>query len=132
MKKLLSLLPLIALSLGFSSCCSMFGLPAGGAGYTTETHQVKTSSYETVTEEIYVEDSSGKGGMMQTVEKQVPGYKTVTRRVRVPCQKCVRRYCPKKDCCGSTSEEYLKMVTAQGPTGSPFIGLVPTMRKLAE
>ena len=39
---------------------------------------------------------------------------------------------PEKDCCGTTSEAYMKMATAQGPVGSPNIGLIPTMRKLAE
>jgi len=129
MKKLLSLLTLAALSLGFSSCCSMCGLPASGAGYRTETKQVKLCGYDTVTEQVY---TGGKGGMVETIEKQVPRYKTVTKRVKVPCSQCVRYYCPKKDCCGTTSETTIKMATAQGPTGSPHIGLIPTMRKLAE
>ena len=134
MKKLLSLLTLAALSLGFSSCCSMFGMPASGAGYRTETRQVKTCHYDIVTEEVYTagDSKSGKGGMVETIEKKVPRYKTVTRKFRVPCSQCVRYYCPKKDCCGTTSDSTIKMATAQGPTGSPHIGLIPTMRKLAE
>ena len=132
MKKLLSLLTLAALSLGMSSCCSMFGASTGTAGYTTTTHQVKTCGYDIVTEQVYTANADGKGGMTQTVEKRVPRYKTVTRKNRVPCQKCLRIYCPKKDCCGSTSEAFMKMSTAQGATGAPNIGLVPTMRKLAE
>ncbi|MBG7606757.1 MAG: hypothetical protein IZT59_01825, partial [Verrucomicrobia bacterium] len=48
MKKFLSLVTLAALSLGFSSCCSMFGMPASGAGYRTETKQVKTCGYDIV------------------------------------------------------------------------------------
>ena len=131
MKKLLSLLTLAALSMGFSSCCSMFG--TGSAQYRTETRQVKTCHYDIVTEQVDTGSSkSGKGGMVETIEKKVPRYKTVTKKVRIPCQSCVRFYCPKKDCCGTTSESYRKMVTAQGPVGSPHIGLVPTMRKLAE
>jgi hypothetical protein len=129
MKKFLKLLPVVAITLSFSSCCSMFGLCTGTAGYRTETKQVKTSKYETVTEEIR---TGGKGGMVQTVEKKVPIYKTVTRKVRVPCEPRVRLYCPKKDCNGTTSEAALKMTSAQGPTGSPSIGLMPTMKKLAE
>lgn len=132
MKKLLSLLTLIALSLGFSSCCSMFGLASNSSGYRTETRQVKTCGYEIVTEQVYTANADGKGGMTETVEKRVPRYKTVTKKTRIPCQKCTRIYCPKKDCCGTTSEAFMKMSTAQGPTGSPHIGLVPTMRKLAE
>jgi hypothetical protein len=132
MKKLLSLLTLVALSMGFSSCCSMFGLGSNSAGYRTETRQVKTCHYDIVTEEVYTANPSGKGGMTETIEKKVPRYKTVTKKVRVSCGSCVRFYCPKKDCCGTTSESYRKRVTAQGPVGSPNIGLVPTMRKLAE
>jgi hypothetical protein len=132
MKKLLSLLTLVALSMGFSSCCSMFGLGSNSAGYRTETRQVKTCHYDIVTEEVYTANPSGKGGMTETIEKKVPRYKTVTKKVRVSCGSCVRFYCPKKDCCGTTSESCRKRVTAQGPVGSPHIGLVPTMRKLAE
>lgn len=134
MKKLLSLLTLAALSMGFSSCCSMFGLPTSTAGHRMETVQVRTCGYDTVTEQIVTsgDAKSGKGGMVQTVEKQVPRYKTVTRKVRIPCPDCTRFYCPKKDCCGTTSEQTMKMATAQGPVGSPHIGLIPTMRKLAE
>lgn len=35
-------------------------------------------------------------------------------------------------CCGTTSEAFMKTSTSQGSTGSPHIGLVPTMRKLTE
>jgi hypothetical protein len=129
MKKFLSLLTLVAITLGFSSCCSMFGRSGYTAGYRTETKQVKTCHYDTVTEEI---PADGKGGMVQIVEKKVPRYKTVTKKVHISCQKCTRFYCPKKDCCGTTSESTIKMATAQGPTGSPSIGLIPTMKKLAE
>lgn len=132
MKKLLSLLALVALSMGFSSCCSMFGVSSNSAGYRTETRQVKTCHYDIVSEQVYTANADGKGGMTETVEKRVPRYKTVTIKKRVPCQKCVRLYCPKKDCCGTTSEAFMKMSTAQGATGGPNIGLVPTMRKLAE
>lgn len=129
MKKLLSLLTLAALSMGFTSCCSMFGAPTATAGYRTETKQVKTCGYDIVTEQIR---TGGKNGMVETVEKKVPRYKTVTKKVRIPCSQCTRYYCPKKDCCGTTSESTIKMATTQGGTGSPYIGLVPTMKKLAE
>lgn len=132
MKKLLSLLTLAALSMGFSSCCSLFGSQTGTAGYRTETREVKTCRYDIVTEEVYTPNASGKGGMVETIEKKVPRYKTVTTKKRVPCRNCVRFYCPKKDCCGTTSESYMKLASSQGPVGSPHIGLVPTMRRLAE
>ncbi len=131
MKKLLSLLALLSLSLGFSSCCSMFGTKAKVAGYITETRTVATGEFEIVSEEVFVADPSGKGGMTQTVQKKVPRYETITYQARVPCPDCTRYYCPEKDCCGTSSEAFLKMATAQGPTGSPHIGLVPTMKVLA-
>ena len=134
MKNLLLLVSLVAVSLGFSSCCSMFGNPdqSAGAGYRTETRQVKTCGYDIVTEEVYTpgDAKSGKGGMMQTVEKKVPRYKTVTKKVRIPCGTCARHYCPKKDCCGTTSEATMRMASAQGSVGSPNIGLIPTMKPL--
>jgi hypothetical protein len=131
MKNLLLAVSLLAVSLGFSSCCSMFG--TSQAQYRTETKQVKTCGYDTVTEEVYTpgDSKSGKGGMTQTVEKKVPRYKTVTKKVKVKCNPCVRLYCPKKDCCGTTSESTLRMATLQGGSGSPHMGLLPTMKPLA-
>ena len=98
--------------------------------YRTETRQVKTCDYDIVTEEVVTpgDAKSGKGGMVQTIEKKVPRYKTVTKKVRVSCGPCVRFYCPKKDCCGTTSESTMRMASAQGSVGSPNIGLIPTMR----
>lgn len=133
MKNLVLLASLVAVSLGFSSCCSMFGLPgmAGGAGTRTETRQVRICGYDTITKQVVTPgDSSGKGGMVETVEEKVPRYKTVTKNVRIPCSKCTRNYCPKKDCCGTTSESTMRMASAQGSVGSPNIGLIPTMRPL--
>ncbi len=133
MKNLTLLLSLAAISLGFSSCCSMFGVSSHSAGYRTETRQVKTCSYDIVTEEIVTpgDAKSGLGGSVQTIEKRVPRYKTVTKRTRIPCGPCTRFFCPEKDCCGTTSESTMRMATAQGGTGSPNIGLIPTMRSLA-
>ena len=132
MKNLLLLASLLAVSLGFSSCCSMYGNTAT-AQYRTETRQVKTCKYDVVTEQVYTPGSGkgGKGGMTETVEKKVPRYKTVTKKVKVKCNSCVRFYCPKKDCCGTTSESTMRMATVQGGTGSPHMGLIPTMKPLA-
>lgn len=131
MKNLLLLVSLVAVSLGFSSCCSMFGRTQ--AEYRTVTKQVKTCGYETITEEVRTagDSKSGKGGMVEVVEKRVPRYKTVTKHVKVKCGPCVRLYCPAKGCCGTTSEAFLKMATVQGGTGSPHMGLIPTMKPLA-
>lgn len=132
MKNLVLLATLVAVSLGFSSCCSMFGGLANGSGYRTETRQVKTCRYDIVTKEVVTPGSSksGKGGMVETVEEKVPRYKTVTKKVRIPCGSCTRFYCPKKDCCGTTSESTMRMVSVQGSSGSPNLGLIPTMKPL--
>lgn len=131
MKNLFLLASLIAVSLGFSSCCSMFGSSSNTAGFRTETRQVKTCRYDIVTKEVVTGgDASGKGGMVQTIEERVPRYKTVTRKVRIPCGPCTRFYCPQKDCCGTTSESTMRMASMQGSSGSPNLGLIPTMKPL--
>ncbi len=133
MKNLALLLSLAAVSLGFSSCCSIFGISSEAAGYRTETLQVKTCHYDIVTEEVITagDAKSGKGGMVQIIEKKVPRYRTVTKKVRIPCGKCVRVYCPKNDCCGTTSQSTIVMSSLQGSSGSPQIGLIPTMKVIA-
>ncbi|MGD7653173.1 MAG: hypothetical protein ACQCXQ_08160 [Verrucomicrobiales bacterium] len=135
MKKLALLLSLAALALGMSSCCTMFGgFSRGTAGYTTETKQVRTCGYDIITEEVAVpgDAKSGKGGMVETIEKKVPRYKTVEKKVRQTCGSCTRFFCPKPGCCGSTGESTIKMATSQPAVGSPFIGLVPTMKELPQ
>ena len=133
MKKLLMLLSLSAISLGFTSCCSMFGNFGQTAGYRTETRKVKACGYDIVTKQVVTrgDSKSGKGGMVQTIEEKVPRYKTVTKKTRVSCGSCVRLYCPKKDCCGTTSEATRQLASAQGPVGSPHIGLIPTTKPIA-
>lgn len=133
MKNLALLLSLAAISLGLSSCCSMFGIGSQSAGYRTETKQVKTCKYDIITEVIHTPGSAkgGMGGTTQTIEKKVPRYKTVTKKTRVSCGPCVRFFCPKKDCCGTTSDSTRRMATVQTATGSPHMGLIPTMKPLA-
>lgn len=133
MKKVILLAALAAASLGFTSCCSMFGGPSlGTAGHHTETRQVKTCRTDTITEQVLVSSSPKGGNVYETVERKVPRYKTVTRRVRTSCGPCTRFYCPRKGCCGSNSDSMHKMITAQPGAGSPFIGLSMTMKPLAE
>ncbi len=131
MKKIALITALVACSLGFTSC-SMFGLPSMSAGTVTETREVKTGRYDTVTEQVLVSSSPKGGNVYETVEKKVPRYKTVTRKTRVPCGSCFRFFIPRNGCCGTTSESTRKRATAQPATGSPHIGLVPTMRPLVE
>lgn len=111
----------------------MFGTSAQNGYYRTESRQVKTCRYDIVTEEIVIpgDAKSGMGGMVQTTEKKVPRYKTVTKKVWVSGGSCVRFFCPKKDNCGTTSESTRVLSSAQGPVGSPHIGLIPTMKPIA-
>ena len=110
----------------------MFGNPLQTAGYRTETRQVKTCGYDIVTEQVVTagDAKSGKGGMVQTIEKKVPRYKTVTVKKSISCGSSVHFFCPKKNCGGSTSESTMRIASAQGCVGSPNIGLIPTMKEL--
>ena len=125
--KTIPLLTLAAVSLALSSCCSMFGITNQNGHYVTETKQYKKCGYDVVYETV---PGSAKSGMA-TVEKHVPRYKTVTKKRWVSGGPCVRFYCPRKDACGTTSDSTRLMATAQGSVGSPSIGLVPTMKKIA-
>ncbi len=133
MKNLSTVVSLIAVSLGFSSCCSMFGLSNQSAGYRTETRQVKTCHYDIVRKEVVTpgDSKSGKGGMVEIVEEKVPRYKTVSKKVRIPRGSCVSYYYTMNDACGTTSEATRQISSAQGSSGSPSIGLLPTMKPIA-
>lgn len=131
MKRLFMLSAVAMAALSFSSCCCF---PNVFASAGTKTVKVRACGYDTVTEQVAVNsDAKGglgsKGGMTETVERKVPRYRTVKKRIW--CGSCVRYYCPKKDCCGTTSKQLMDLATAQGGTGSPHIGLIPTMKNLA-
>lgn len=127
MKNLLLILPLIAVTLGLSSCCSMFGWKSGSAGYTEETHKRKLCGYDIVREEVVVD---AKSGLTEVRETKVPRYKVVTKKVRIKCPSCTRFYCLEEGCCGSKTESARKMATVQDASGSPHVGLIPTMKKI--
>ena len=71
-----------------------------------------------------------KSGLTEVKETKVPRYKTVTRKVRIKCPDCVRLYCPDDGCCGSANGA-AKLASMQGGSGSPHLGLIPTMKDLA-
>ena len=126
MKKLVSLLALAATALGFSSC-AMTGCPTFTAGSYEETYQVKGCGYDIVREEKVVD---AKSGLVEVTETKVPRMKTKTKRIWAKCPTCTRFYCVKKGCCGSSSEAAIKMATAQPASGSPHVGLIPTMKTI--
>ena len=121
MKKFLATLALTSLSLGFSSCCSMFG--KSSAIQAPETPALATTA---PVEPIAYDSKSSKDGLAEALPALPPVL------VKTEKAKCTRRYCAEKDFCGTTSESTIKMATSQGPVGSPHIGLIPTMRKLAQ
>lgn len=123
MKKLLLLIPVVLGLLGFSSCCASWGV----AGSYEEDYQIKTCRKKTVTTETVID---AKAGLVEVTKTKVPVYKNVKRKVYVKCQKCTRYYCLKDGCCGSVTEQARKMATAQPASGSPHIGLIPTMKPI--
>ena len=128
MKILLTLVSLAFVAVTFSSC-TMFGRKSWVAGYEEETYERKTCGYDIIREEIVID---AKSGLTEVKETKVPRYKTVTKKKRVPCPKCTRYYWLSDGCCGSSTEDARKMATAQPSSGSPFIGLIPTMKPIAE
>jgi hypothetical protein len=210
MKNLLLALPLAALSLGFSSCCSMFGVSmpmystekvraccsndsnarveklyvsygkgvqpkaashskivkvpvsvgnAMGTRFSLGQHRLE--EYRKTTTPVEVQETTtttvapsapvyesrtvvtqqqtqvydAKGGMsvapvqQEVVQTKAVRYKTVKRiHYSGPC---VRPYCPDKVCCGTTGPRTRQMASVQGSTGSPNLGLIPTMKPLA-
>jgi hypothetical protein len=105
----------------------MFGWKSGSAGYTEETHKRKLCGYDIVREEVVVD---AKSGLTEVRETKVPRYKVVTKKVRIKCPSCTRFYCLEEGCCGSKTESARKMATVQDASGSPHVGLIPTMKKI--
>jgi len=75
-------------------------------------------------------DPGTKNGVPYEVEELVPYTETVN--VQVPCTTCGSKFCPTPDCCGTISTAVLSRVTGQGASGEPFIGQIPTMKRLIE
>jgi hypothetical protein len=75
------------------------------------------------------------------VEEEVMGPKgpeivrtpvVTTTTKKVDCATCGSFYCANPGCCDTVSREVLKRATVQGGTGEPHMGLIPTMKVLAE
>ena len=121
MKKMLQMTAASVLALTFSSCCGLF--PCGKG----ETVTREVTEMQEVEREIMV--GSAKDGMRtETVVDQVAVTRTVEEEVE--CPDCLSIYCPDPGCCGTTSEVVIQRRTAQGGTGNPHIGLIPTMKPL--
>ena len=88
------------------------------------TAQKEVTTYQEVKRTVY----SGKSSYVVT--DRIPH--THNETVKESCVKCGSSFCPKPQCCGIVSNEVLARATAQGGTGEPQIGLIPTMKVLAE
>lgn len=106
MKTKIQLLTVALFAVLFASCCNF-----------------NKHGYIEGEQKVLVSESTGAKGGMVTVEKTV--------KVKHECTKCGSFYCPKPDCCGIVPNSVLSRATAQGGTGEPHIGLIPTMKTLA-
>jgi len=123
MKSIAHLIGLSLISLFFSSCC-FINCDKGAFKEVSET------KYKTVKKVVSSGDGA-KGGVAYSTEEQVPY--TVTKKVKVDkCGDCNTTFCPRNGCCGTVGEAVLTRATAQGASGEPHIGLIPTMKVLAE
>ncbi|MEM9080608.1 MAG: hypothetical protein AAGC74_07960 [Verrucomicrobiota bacterium] len=123
----------------FSSCCGigLCGENKGcnnrqsfaNAGCETDRY-VEKQVTEYVEEQVVVEGKAGpKGGVTtETITVKRPVVKTV--REYVPCGDCGTIFCPAPDCCGIVPKAVLSRATAQGGTGEPHLGTIPTMKVL--
>ena len=118
MKTTIQLFALAVLSLVYSSCCGLLPCP----GSLTAEKEVTT--YQEVQRTVYGAKTS------YVVTDRIPYTQKV--KVKQHCTKCGSSYCPKPECCGIVSKSVLTRATAQGGTGEPQIGLIPTMKNLSE
>jgi hypothetical protein len=111
MKSIAFLPAILVLIFSLNSCC---------------TSCFKGKKYEEQTTEWIEEEVMGAKGP-ETL--RTPVVRTVTKKVN--CTTCGSFYCASPGCCDSVGREVLKRATAQGGTGEPHMGLIPTMKVLA-
>jgi len=120
MKTTIQLLALTILAFAFSSCCG--SRPCGGAPAA----QKEVTTYKEVQRTVY----ANKTSYVVTERIPVTTAATKTKRAKSCCNKCGSSFCPKPQRCGIISNAVLARASAQGGTGEPNIGLVPTMKNL--
>ncbi|YCM43851.1 hypothetical protein V2O64_21315 [Verrucomicrobiaceae bacterium 227] len=132
MKKLIPLLFLGLLATLLPSCCGLGACCTNGkierVGCENQSYGTKEiTKYKMVKRLV---DPGTKGGIPYEVEEKVAYTETV--KVKQDCGTCGSIYCPKPGCCDVISPAVLKRATAQGGTGEPHIGTIPTMKVLAK
>lgn len=151
MKNIALLVTSLVTALVFSSCCgSPFSLcgkkikaPDCTSCKSCKTNQtfphqgcetkrfVEKQVTEYVEEQIVVEGKGAKGGITtETITVRRPVVKTV--REEVHCGDCGSKFCATPDCCGIVPVSVLSRATAQGGTGEPHLGQIPTMKVLVD
>lgn len=111
---------------GLGKCCTkskIARVDCENQNYTTK----EVTKYKIVKRTV---DPGTKGGVPYEVEDKIAYTETV--KVKQDCGTCGSIYCPAPGCCGTVSPAVLKRATAQGGTGEPHIGTIPTMKILAE
>lgn len=128
MKKFAFVPGLVLLTFVLSSCCwnCAKGKRFGVAG--CEKEYVEVEETEWIEEQVYA-DYGPKGGKAGPVTVKRPLVKTVRKPVH--CGSCGSWYCAKPGCCDTVSTAVLRRATAQGASGEPHIGQIPTMKVLA-
>lgn len=119
---------ILFLLVSLNSCCSSSF--SGGKSSSTDCPEgyYAEQTTEWVEEEVYV-NTGAKGGKAGTTTVRRAVVKTKCKKPK--CSKCGSWYWPKSDCCGTVGRSVLKRATAQGGTGEPHIGQIPTMKVLA-
>jgi len=112
--------------LGFGKCNKKGSIVNVGCENDTYTTK-EVTKYKVVKRMV---NPGTKGGVPYEVEDKVAYTETV--KVKNDCGICGSVYDPADDCCGIISPAVLKRATAQGGTGEPHIGTIPTMKILAE
>jgi hypothetical protein len=135
MKKLIPLLFLGLLATLLPSCCALSKCGQTGkivdVGCENKTYSMQeVTKYKVVKRMVYPGSKSGKGGVPYEVEDKI-AYKEMVK-VENECGTCGSIYYPNDSCCGVISPAVIKRATAQGGSGEPHIGTIPTMRVLAE
>lgn len=129
MKKLIPLLLLGLIATILPSCCG-FGRCGKIVHVGNENHSYATkeiTKYKMVNRMV---DPGPKGGAPYEIEDKIAYTETV--KVKQDCGTCGSIYCPQPGCCDIISTAVLKRATAQGGTGEPHIGTIPTMKILAK
>ena len=116
MKITIHLLTLAAISLVFSSCCSI--IPCVGS----------LSAQKEVTKFKNVKRTVHDGKTSRVVVDRVPV--TNKRNVSKWCIKNGSSFNPYSECAGIVNKEVTARASAQGGGGEPNIGLIPTMKDL--